>query len=188
MTTIIAITSSSINSERNCPPIQHGKYIHAVYYNYSYIHIQLHAVYIYNIMWQCMHASVLMHRCTMCVHNYKVILFFLQTMKIVLVVVALVACFAAVNCQDALCFANGLINNPSLATCNSANVSLIYTEIFKQQICQAWSSTNSSMHEQFTLLQHDGDFCQLSCINDFAALHNSCGYSTNPITASKLVL
>ncbi len=63
---------------------------------------------------------MLVHCRAMCV------LFFLQTMKIVLVVVALVACFAAVNCQDAPCFANGLLNNPSLASCNSANVSLIY--------------------------------------------------------------
>ena len=92
----------------------------------------MHAVYcdtcIYKFMlsictMSCMYGNAI-HAVVQCVH--EVILFFLQTMKIVLVVVALVACFAAVNCQDALCFANGLINNPSLATCDSANVSLIY--------------------------------------------------------------
>ncbi|XP_064390019.1 uncharacterized protein LOC135337927 [Halichondria panicea] len=71
------------------------------------------------------------------------------TMKIVLVVVA---CFAAVNCQDAACLANRVLNNPSLATCISAN-------------------------------NRNGDFCQLSCINDIAALYNTCGVSPNPITA-----
>ena len=74
----------------------------------------------------CMYGNAI-HAVVQCVH--EVILFFLQTMKIVVVVVALVACFAAVNCQDAACLANGVLNNPSLATCISANnVSLIYIQ------------------------------------------------------------
>ena len=74
----------------------------------------------------CMYGNAI-HAIVQCVH--EVILFFLQTMKIVVVVVALVACFAAVNCQDATCLVNGVLNNPSLATCISANnVSLIYIQ------------------------------------------------------------
>ena len=92
----------------------------------------MHAVYcdtcIYKFMlsictMSCVYGNAI-HAVVQCVH--EVILFFLQTMKIVLVVVA---CFAAVNCQDAACLANRVLNNPSLATCISANnVSLIYIQ------------------------------------------------------------
>ena len=47
--------------------------------------------------------------------------FLLQTMKLMLnVVVVLVACFAAVNCQGGLaCVATGVANNQNLLTCNT---------------------------------------------------------------------
>ncbi len=43
-------------------------------------------------------------------------------MKIVLVVVVLVACFAAVNCQSfaaITCVANGVLSNQNFLTCNT---------------------------------------------------------------------
>ncbi|XP_064388739.1 uncharacterized protein LOC135336803 [Halichondria panicea] len=70
-----------------------------------------------------------------------------MTMKIVLVVVVLVACFAAVNCQDALCLSNGLRDNANLQECNTM---------------LATAATNLEA------------FCQLPCINDLAALFTTC--------------
>ncbi len=72
----------------------------------------------------CMHMAMLPVNChATCVHAcmQAIILFFLQTMKIVLVVVVLVACFAAVKCQDAICLSNGLTaNGGSLLSCSTA--------------------------------------------------------------------
>ena len=78
----------------------------------------MHAVYcnayttaccLYTPCMSCMYGNATCLYTTVCMH--EVILFFLQTMKIVLTVVALVAYFAAVNCQDALCLASGTSGN-----------------------------------------------------------------------------
>ena len=50
---------------------------------------------------------------------------FLQTMKIVLVVVILVACFAAVNCQSISCVTNEISNNGNLLCATMLAVSLL---------------------------------------------------------------
>ncbi len=63
--------------------------------------------------------------------------FLLQTMKIVLVV--LVACFAAVNCQD--CVANGLIINMGLLKCNSL-LTVSHIIIYTLHACNTLLSLN----------------------------------------------
>ncbi|XP_064388738.1 uncharacterized protein LOC135336800 [Halichondria panicea] len=70
-----------------------------------------------------------------------------MTMKIVLVVVVLVACLAAVNCQDPFCLSNGLRDNANLQECNTM---------------LATAATNLEA------------FCQLPCINGYAALLTTC--------------
>ncbi len=112
-------------------------------------------------------------------------------MKIVLVVVVLVACLAAVNCQDPFCLSNGLRDNANLQECNTM---LAVTSVF----------TTACMHSQqqidkfviyltnfldpcinacnytimYTWMQTAATnleaFCQLPCINGLAALLTTC--------------
>ncbi len=76
-------------------------------------------------------------------------------MKTVLV---LVACFAYVHCQDVQCIADALLENTNLQTCS-------------QMLVGAGNNVDT--------------FCGLSCIGDFRALYDTCGVTTNPITARK---
>ena len=80
-------------------------------------------------------------------------------MKIVLVV--LVACFAYVQCQNTQCIIDEVTGNTNLQTC---------AQMLAQQ-----SGGNFDVNA----------FCGLSCLGDLRALYDRCGFSPNPVSASK---
>ncbi len=83
-------------------------------------------------------------------------------MKIVLV---MVACFAAVQCQNVQCIIDRVSANPNLQSCVNMLV--------EQQ-------TNGTFNVQA--------FCGLSCLGDLRTIYDTCGFSPNPVEAREFVL
>ena len=75
--------------------------------------------------------------------------------------VVLVSCFAAVHCQDAQCIIDEVTGNPNLQTC---------AEMFVEQ-----SGGNIDVNA----------FCGLPCLEDFRAVYDTCGFSSNTLTTCK---
>ncbi len=75
----------------------------------------------------------------------------------------LVACFAAVQCQNVQCVIDEITRNQNLQTCAT---------MLAQQ-----SGGNVDVQA----------FCGLSCLDDFRSLYDTCGFSPNPVTTRKFV-
>ncbi len=116
-----------------------------------------------------------------CMHVIQT--FLLQTMKIMLVVVVLVACFAAVNCQggDLACVSAGVLNNQNLQTC-STMLAVSSPIISIQHIAKFFPCTYTYRPRPAT---HATAFCALSCVRDFAALYDTCNVTPNTIRMRK---
>ncbi len=116
-------------------------------------------------------------------------------MKIMLVVVVLVGCFAAVNCQSAaagLCVATGLQNNQNLVTCStmlavSSPIIIIIIQLAYNTLLSKFEPLKYLLPMQLHTdrgHRHNSILCTV-LHRDLRALYDTCNFTPNPISTSK---
>ncbi len=108
----------------------------------------------------------------------------LQTTKILIFV--MVACFALVNCLSSTqvnCLNREFPKNPSLESCiTMPRVSSINGD---SNLHSLTSSMQLHVQPSFESPQ---ELCGLPCIDDFAAIYNTCNFSPNPVALRKSII